>query len=372
MDVQRDWIEKDYYRTLGVSSTATHKEITKAYRMLARKLHPDANPDDAKAEDRFKEVSAAYDVVGDEDKRKKYDEVRALGPAAFGPGGAPGGAGGFGFDGDIGDILGGLFGGRMRGGPMAGGGRGPQRGRDQEASLHLAFEDAVHGITTTLSLSADASCSTCAGTGARPGSSSSTCATCEGRGVVAQNQGPFSFSQPCPSCGGMGTVIADPCPTCRGTGAEHRTREVRVRIPPGVRDGQRIRLRGQGAPGRNGGPAGDLYVLTSVARDARFGRSGDDLTINVPISYPDAVLGATIEVPTLDDGSVKLKVPPGSTSGRTLRVKGRGVRVGSKVGNLLVTIQIEVPTELSDDQLAAVEALAATLRPTAGEGTEVP
>ncbi len=372
MDVQRDWLEKDYYAVLGVSSTATHKEITKAYRALARKLHPDANPDDAKAEDRFKEVSAAYDVVGDEEKRKSYDEVRALGPAAFGVSGAPGGSAGFGFDGDLGDLLGGLFGGRMRGGPGGSRGAGPQRGRDQEASIHLSFDDAVHGLTTTLSLSADASCSTCAGTGARPGSSSSTCATCEGRGMVAQNQGPFSFSQPCPSCGGMGTVIADPCPTCRGSGAEHRTREVRVRIPPGVRDGQRIRLRGQGAPGRNGGPAGDLYVQVSVARDARFGRTGNDLTVVVPITYPQAVLGATVEVPTLDGGPVKVKVPPGSRSGKTLRVKGRGVRVGDAVGNLLVTVQIDVPTELTDEQRAAVEALGETLRPASSDEAEVP
>jgi molecular chaperone DnaJ len=366
VEFQREWLEKDYYAVLGVSSTATQKEITKAYRKLARELHPDANPGDAAAEERFKEVSAAYDIVGDEEKRKKYDEVRRLGPRAFG-GGAPGGPGGFTWQGDVGDLgdlgaFGDIFGGIFGRRPGAGGrgrGTGPQRGADQEAALHLSFVDAVHGLTTTLSLAADAPCSTCGGSGAKPGSTRTTCTTCGGTGAVAQNQGPFSFSQPCMTCGGSGSTVSDPCATCRGSGSEYRTRDVRVRIPPGVRDGQQIRLRGQGGPGRNGGPAGDLYVTVTVAADARFGRVGNDLTVSVPVTFAEAALGATVAVPTLDGAVVKVKIPPGTPSGKVLRVKGHGVRAGETAGNLLVTVVVDVPTHLNDEQRAAVEALAA-------------
>jgi molecular chaperone DnaJ len=376
VEIQRDWLEKDFYAVLGVSSTATQKEITKAYRKLARELHPDANPGDDVAEERFKAVSAAYDVVGDEEKRKKYDEVRRIGPGAYGMSGGPGGAAGFTWDGDLddlggfGDIFGGLFG--RRGGGARQRAAGPQRGQDQEASLHLSFTDAVHGLTTNLSLASDASCSTCGGTGAKPGSSSTRCAQCEGRGVIAQNQGPFSFSQTCPACGGSGTLISDPCQTCRGSGSEYRTRDVKVRIPAGVRDGQRIRLRGQGGPGRNGGPAGDLYVQVSVAPDERFGRSGDDLTITVPVTFAEAALGATVAVPTLDGAPVKVKIPAGTPSGKVLRVKGHGVRVGDKPGNLLVTVQVDVPTDLSAEQRAAIEALAAATSTSPRVHLEVP
>jgi len=367
---QREWFEKDYYSILGVAEDASAKEITSAYRKLARSLHPDANPGDTAAEERFKEVSAAYDVVGDTEKRKEYDEVRRLGPMAGGPGGfggfgagGPGGpAGGFSFNAeDLGDLLGGLFnrGGRGRG-PSAGPrGPGPQRGHDLEADLHLSFLDAVQGVTTTVNLTSDAACSTCHGTGARPGTSPTACSRCGGRGVLDDNQGYFSFSQPCPACAGRGQVVEDPCPTCLGTGVERRARAVKVRIPAGVDDGQRIRLKGRGGAGLHGGPAGDLYVKVSVAPHALFGRSGKHLTLAVPITYPEAVLGADIRVPTLDGEPVTLRIPPGTRSGRTFRVKGRGVTPSKGVaGDLLVTVDVAVPSTVSDAERAAVQALA--------------
>ncbi|MBN2623332.1 MAG: molecular chaperone DnaJ [Acidimicrobiales bacterium] len=367
MAPQREWFEKDYYRVLGVSETATAKDIKSAYRKLSRQYHPDNNPGDAAAEERFKEVSAAYDVVGDPEKRKEYDEVRKLGPmggmfGGGGPGpGAGGPTGGFRFEdvGDLGDVLGGLFNRGRRGAGGPGRGTGPHRGQDLEAELHLDFDDAVHGLTTTIHLTSDASCSTCHGSGARPGTTPHACPQCGGRGVIDDNQGFFSFSQPCPSCGGRGYTIDDPCPTCRGTGIEHRPREVKVRLPAGVADGQRIRLKGRGGPGRNGGPPGDLYVTTRVGKHPLFGRRGDDLTITVPVTFPEAALGADVRVPTLDGGSVKLRIPAGTRSGRTLRVKGKGVPARKRTGDLLVTVEVAVPQKLSDDERKAIEALAA-------------
>ena len=367
MAPQREWFEKDYYRVLGVSDTASQKDIKSAYRKLSRQYHPDTNEGERAAEERFKEVSAAYDVIGDPEKRKEYDEVRKLGPMGgmFG-GGAPGGgpAGGFRFEdmGDLGDVLGGLFGrGRRgsRGAGTTGRGTGPHRGQDLEAELHLDFEDAVQGLTTTIHLTSEAACSTCHGSGARPGTTPRTCPQCEGRGVLDDNQGFFSFSQPCPNCAGQGYVIDDPCPTCRGTGIEHRPREVKVRLPAGVADGQRIRLKGRGGPGRNGGPPGDLYVTARVGPHHLFGRRGDDLTLAVPVTFPEAALGADVRVPTLDGGSVKLRIPPGTRSGRTMRVKGKGVPGRKGTGDLLVTVEVAVPQKLTDDERKAVEALAA-------------
>ncbi|HEY8546210.1 MAG TPA: molecular chaperone DnaJ [Acidimicrobiales bacterium] len=362
MAPQREWFEKDYYRILGVSENATAKEIKSAYRKLSRQYHPDANPGDAHAEERFKEISAAYDVIGDEARRKEYDEVRRLGPMAGGMGGmgGPGGAGTFRFD-NISDLLGGLFN-RTRGGaagPTATRGTGPHRGQDLEAELHLDFEDAVRGISTTLHLTSEAVCSTCHGSGARPGTTPRQCVNCGGRGVIDENQGFFSFSTPCPVCGGRGVTIDDPCPTCRGSGIEHRPREVKVNIPPGVQDGQRIRLRERGGPGRNGGPPGDLYVTCRVSPHRLFGRRGADLTLTVPVTFPELVLGAEVPVPTLDGGTVRIKVPPGTRSGRTFRVKGRGVTTKKGKGDLLVTVEVAVPQKLNDAQRKAVEALAA-------------
>ncbi|HJR24636.1 MAG TPA: molecular chaperone DnaJ [Acidimicrobiales bacterium] len=358
MAPQREWFEKDYYRVLGVPETASAKEIKSAYRKLSRQYHPDANPGDASAEERFKEVSAAYDVVGDPERRKEYDEVRRLGPAAAGfPGGGFGG-GGFQFQdvGDLGDLLGGLFG-RQGGGRSRG--TGPHRGPDLETELHLSFEDAVAGVTTSVHLTSDATCSTCHGSGARPGTSPKPCGNCGGRGVVSDNQGPFSFSSPCPVCGGRGVTVDDPCPTCRGAGIERRPREVKVRIPAGVHDGQRIRLKGRGGPGRNGGPPGDLYVVVQVQPHALFGRAGRDLTLTVPVTFAEAALGANITVPTLSQDPVTLKVPSGTRSGRTFRVKGKGVPAAKGAGDLLVTVEVAVPSKLSTAEREAVEALQA-------------
>jgi molecular chaperone DnaJ len=360
MAPQREWFEKDYYRVLGVSDTASAKEIKSAYRKLSRQYHPDANEGESAAEERFKEISAAYDVVGDPERRKEYDEVRRLGPAAAGfPGG--GGPGGFTFTegGDLGDLLGGLFGrggGARRGGPRGG---GPHRGQDLEAELHLSFEDAFAGVTTAVHLTSDAPCGTCHGSGAKPGTAPRTCANCGGQGVVSDNQGLFSFSSPCPVCGGRGVTIDDPCPTCRGTGVERRPREVKMRVPAGVDDGQRIRLKGRGGPGRNGGPPGDLYVIVRVASHQLFGRKGKDLTLTAPITYPEAALGADITVPTLSGAAVTLRVPPGTRSGRTFRVKGKGVPAAKSAGDLLVTVEVAVPSKLSGAERKAVEALQA-------------
>jgi molecular chaperone DnaJ len=356
MAPQREWFEKDYYRVLGVPETASAKEIKSAYRKLSRQYHPDANEGDAAAEERFKEVSAAYDVVGNDERRKEYDEVRRLGPAAAGfPGGGPGG---FTFTdaGDLGDLLGGLFG---RAGGAGRGGRGPHRGQDLETELHLTFDDAVAGITTAVHLTGDAPCRTCSGSGAKPGTSPRRCDSCGGQGVVSDNQGLFSFSSPCPVCRGRGVTIDDPCATCRGTGVERRPREVNVRIPAGVADGQRIRLKGRGGPGHNGGPPGDLYVVVHVSPHPIFSRAGNNLTVTVPITFPEATLGADVGVPTLDGTPVTVRIPPGTRSGRTFRVKGKGVRTGKATGDLLATVEVAVPSKLSAAERKALEAFQA-------------
>jgi molecular chaperone DnaJ len=364
MAPQREWFEKDYYRVLGVAESATPKEIKSAYRKLSRQYHPDNNPGDDASESRFKEISAAYEVVGDAERRKEYDEVRRLGPAASGfPGGGGGGGFGFGDSGDLGDILGGLFG---RGGGRRGGARGggPHRGQDLEAELHLSFDDAVAGVTTAVHLTSDAACSTCHGSGARPGTAPHVCANCGGRGVVSDQQGLFALSSPCPVCGGRGQIIEDPCPTCRGSGIERRPREVKMRVPAGVDAGQRIRLKGRGGPGRNGGPPGDLYVIVRVAPHPVFGRKGKDLTVTVPITFPEAALGSDIAVPTLGGAPVTLRVPAGTRSGRTFRVKGRGIPGPKGAGDLLATVEVAVPSALSSAERKALEAFQA-----AGDGT---
>jgi molecular chaperone DnaJ len=360
----REWFEKDYYKVLGVSPDASERDIQRAYRKLAKQHHPDANPGDRQSEERFKEANAAHDVLSDPAKRKEYDEIRRMGPVpgAFGGGGDGGfGGGGFRVD-DLGDLLGGLFGrggGRGRGGRSAGT-AGPTRGDDLEAELHLDFDAAVHGATTTVSVVSDVACHTCHGSGAAPGTSPVICPVCGGRGVVDDNQGFFSFSTPCRACRGTGMRVETPCPTCHGTGLERRPRNVKVRVPPGVNDGQRIRVAGRGGAGHNGGPAGDLYVVCRVAPHELFGRKGRDLTLTVPITFPEAALGASVTVPTLTR-TVTLRVPPGTRSGRTFRVRGKGVAgAGSApAGDLLVTVEVVIPEQLSDDEREAVEKLAA-------------
>jgi molecular chaperone DnaJ len=350
MSVQREWLEKDYYKVLGVSGSASEKEITSAYRTLAKKLHPDANPGDSTAEERFKEVSAAYDVLGDPSKRKEYDEARRLGGGRM-PFSQPGGGPGVRFDvSDLSDLLGGAFGRKRPAG-------GPKRGADLEAELHLSFAEAVEGLETAVNLTSDVACEMCSGTGAAPGTTPVICSTCHGRGVQDDNQGLFGFSRPCSGCRGTGMRVEVPCPQCKGSGVDRKPRRIKVRIPPGVADGQRVRFKQRGGAGRDGGPPGDLYVTVQVAPDSRFGRSGNDLTTTVPVSFPDAALGATISVPTMD-GPVTLRLPAGTRSGRTFRVKGRGV----KGGDLLVTVEVTVPTTLTDGQRTLIEELRATLQ----------
>ncbi|AOS66053.1 molecular chaperone DnaJ [Actinoalloteichus hymeniacidonis] len=359
----RDWIEKDFYAELGVPPDASADEVKRSYRKLARELHPDANPGDTKAETRFKAVSEAYGVLSDGDKRKQYDEARRLfggGGGGFRPGGNfegfgnstfdfsdmfanRGGAAAGGAGGGIGDILGGLFG-KQRG-AQAGGTR-PQRGADVETEIRIDFVEAIRGATVPLRLSSPASCTTCHGSGARPGSTPKTCTTCSGAGVVTRSQGAFAFSEPCRDCRGSGRLIDDPCPECGGEGVSTQTRTLTVRIPGGVTDNQRIRLASQGEPGRRGAAAGDLYVRVHVTPHPVFGREGDDLTLVLPVTFPELTMGATLSVPTLD-GRVSVKVAPGTASGRVLRVRGRGIakRDGSS-GDLLVTLQVTVPSRL--------------------------
>jgi molecular chaperone DnaJ len=375
---QREWFEKDYYAVLGVAPGASEKELSRAYKKLAKQHHPDANAGNPAAEERFKEVNAAYDVLGDAEKRKEYDEVRRMvasgvGPGGFGAGGGSygggfGGPGGYQFDvdfdsgGGLGDLLGNLFGNRGRGGGRRSS-HAPQRGQDLETELHLSFDDAVRGVTSTVRFRADAICHTCHGSGAAPGTSPETCPQCHGTGSIAVDQGPFSFSQVCPTCGGRGQVIPEPCPTCHGRGVEARDREVKVRVPAGVSDGQRIRVKGRGGAGANGGPAGDLYVVVNVTPHPLFGRSGKDLTIRLPVTFAEATLGADVKVPTLD-GQVTMRIPPGTPAGKVMRVRGQGVpadtsKNGKTGGDLLVTLDVVVPTQLDERQREAVEALAA-------------
>ncbi|OZC62599.1 molecular chaperone DnaJ [Rhodococcus sp. 15-725-2-2b] len=368
---QREWIEKDFYKELGVSSSATAEEIKKAYRKLARDNHPDANPGNASAENKFKAVSEAHAVLADPAKRKEYDEARRLfasgGFGSRGGGGFSPGAGGFGGggqtfdvgdifgqgggDGGIGDLFGGLF--NRGGAQQRTQSNRPRRGSDVETETSLQFREAAQGVTVPLKLTSPSSCTTCHGSGAKPGTSPRVCPRCNGQGVVNRNQGAFGFSEPCDDCRGSGSIIDDPCADCRGTGVQNRTRTITVRVPAGISDGQKVRLAGQGEAGLRGAPSGDLFVTVRVKPDKVFGRTGDDLTVTVPVSYGELVLGTTLSVPTLD-GRVGVKVPPGTVDGRVLRVRGRGVPKKSGTGDLMVTVKVAVPQKLDD---AATEAL---------------
>ena len=364
----------DYYKILGVGKNASDEEIKKAYRKLARKYHPDTNQGDKKAEERFKEISQAHDVLSDPDKRKAYDRG-----GLFGGLGGMGGTGGGGFDpgqftGGFSDILSNLFGGGGGAGGTgtAGGGRGtgtrarprPQRGRDLETEVSLTFDQAVNGAQVPLAVPTSSPCPTCKGSGAKPGTSPRVCPVCNGRGLESQSQGIFSMSQPCSNCHGSGTVIDEPCATCQGTGAQRSVKRMRVNIPAGVKDGSRIRLAGKGEPGfgaagsSQAGPPGDLYVITRVAESSVFKRNGDNLEVEVPLTIPEALQGAVIEVPTLS-GSKRLRVPAGTKHGTVQRLRGEGpARLSGKGnGDIHYRFILDVPSSLSPEQSEAVDRL---------------
>lgn len=363
-----DWAQKDFYKVLGVKKDAANADIKKAYRQLARDNHPDSHPDDTKKHDRFKSVAEAYDVIGDPDKRGKYDEMRSLYASGGGfgrPAGGGAGGGGFSVDdllrdragggGGFGDMFGDLFG--------AGGGRRPQqpraaKGADVETTATISFVDAVDGVTVSLRLTSDAPCRDCSGTGGKPGTKPRICAHCEGAGsVVSSMGGAFSLNETCPVCGGRQLVYDQHCPTCGGNGRGLSARTIQARLPAGVKDGQRIRVRGKGSAGENGGPPGDLFVIVKVSAHRLFERSGDNLTLDVPISFDEAALGAEVKVPTLGGAPVTLRLPPGTPNGRTFRVRGRGVtKSDGSSGDLLATVTVQVPANLNEAAKEAVEA----------------
>jgi len=370
--MNKDWLEKDFYASLGVAKDATPDEMKKKYRKLARELHPDKNPGDKKAEDKFKEMSEAYDVLSDPAKRKEYDEARELfASGGYSPGGGGFGGGGFGgggynvnyedlFGGDqggFGDFLGGMF---NRG--RTGGRRSPQprRGADMESSATLSFEDSLDGVTLPLRLSEDAPCTMCHGTGAKAGSTPSVCPTCGGNGQVSRNAGGFAFAEPCPTCHGRGLYVDDPCTLCHGSGRGKKTRTVQARIPAGVKDGSKIRLKGKGSPGENGGPSGDLFIKVRVTPDKLFTRKGDNLSIEVPVTFHEAALGADIAVPVPRGGTVKVRIPAGTANGRAFRIKGKGIRGKNGVNHdVLAVVEVAVPENLSEEARAALDAFAA-------------
>jgi molecular chaperone DnaJ len=348
---------RDLYEVLGVKKSASADEIKKAYRKLARIHHPDANPNDAKAEERFKEISTAYEVLSDAKKRAEYDQ----GPRVPFGGGARGGfdprgtQGGQTFGGDFGDLFSSLFGG-MGGGRR----RAPaERGQDLQVDVTISFDDAMRGLTTKIAVPQTVPCPTCGGSGAAKGTQPQTCPVCQGRGVTAQNQGIFSLSQPCPRCGGAGTVIENPCPTCGGSGMTQAMKKYSVPIPAGVKDGTKIRLKGRGEPGPRGGPPGDLYVVARVEGSLLYERRGADLVLEAPVTMTEAALGATVEVPT-PDGRVALKIPAGTVDGAMMRIRGKGAARLNETGkgDLLVRVRLVVPTELTDEQREVLQRFA--------------
>ena len=362
-----DWANKDFYQVLGVSKDDSPEQLKKAYRKLARENHPDTNPGDsaqAKAkQQKFKTIAEAYDVLGDPDKRAKYDEMRSL--VASGRGGFPGGfsgggAGGFDLNdllrqtGGLGDVFGDMFG----GGRTRQQGRRPQKGADTETTATIAFTDALGGVTISLRLSSDAACLTCSGTGGKPGTRPHICPECDGAGfVVSDVGGSFALNETCPACGGRQLLYDEACPTCRGTGRGSSSRTIQARIPAGVKDGQRIRLRGKGSPGQHGGPAGDLFIAVKVSPHRLFARKGDNLTLEVPVGFDEAALGAEIKIPTLSGAPVTLKIPGGTPNGRTFRVRGKGARkADGSYGDLLATVAVHVPATLDAAGREAVEA----------------
>jgi molecular chaperone DnaJ len=353
----------DLYEILGVDKKATPEEIKKSYRKLARQYHPDRNPGDEAAEKRFKEISAAYDVLGDPEKRKDYD---SKGANAFfsGMGSRPDGTGGFGGAGFDASTLFDLFADRFGGGGTQAPPRPRQeRGNDLEIETTISFDQAIHGAQISLSVPTTATCGTCRGTGAKPGTSPKVCPRCQGRGIESEGQGLFSISQPCQRCGGAGTIIEDPCATCHGTGANRTVKTYKVNIPAGVKDGSRVRLAGKGEAGRNGGPSGDLYVITHVTPSQVFTRKGEHVEVEVPLTIPEAIRGADVEVPTLG-GRKTLRVPAGTRHGTVQRLRGEGPpKLGKNAGrgDIHYRFTIDVPKELTAEQSDAVDKLSAVM-----------
>jgi len=352
MAPQREWLDKDFYRTLGVSKTATAAEIKKAYRKLARENHPDTNPNNPQAERRFKEVGEAFAVLSDDTKRREYDELQRLGPNAFGGVTRAGGSN------DFSDLFGSMFnsGGFQTGRPRQ---RQARRGDDIQADVYVSFEDALSGVRTSVTVTGEAPCDTCEGTGAAKGTNPRTCVACGGRGEINVDQGMFSFAQPCTTCQGRGNVIDTPCARCRGRGRVIAPRSLTINIPAGVADGAVIRAAGRGGPGVNGGPSGDVLITVRVGEHPLYGRNGDDVTLEVPISYAEAALGTDLKIPLVNGEARTIRVPKGTTSGRRFRVKGAGAaRRSGGVGDLIVTVTITVPTQLNDEARRLIQELA--------------
>jgi molecular chaperone DnaJ len=345
---------RSLYEVLGVSRNASPDELKKAYRKLVREVHPDKNPGN---EERFKEVQGAYDVLSDPEKRQQYDRFGSANGRVGGPAGPGGTTFDFG-DLDLGDLFGGIF--NRGGGRQQAQSRG-QRGNDVEIEVRVSFEDALRGVQTTVPVQLELACHTCHGTGAAPGTAPTTCPECSGSGVVATSQGLFALQQPCPRCRGMGSIVESPCTTCNGSGRERRTKRYTVKIPAGVKDGTRIKLKGKGEAGYGGAPAGDLYVITRVDVSNVYERRGDDLVVNVPVSYPTAALGGTVEVPT-PEGAVSLKIPAGTEDGKLLRIKGRGASrlKGGGQGDVLARVRITVPKRVNKKQRELLEQLEKT------------
>jgi molecular chaperone DnaJ len=364
----KDYLEKDYYKTLGVAKTAKPAEIKASYRKLARKYHPDANKGNASAEEKFKEISEAYSVLSDEKRRKEYDEARSMFGGGFRvPAGSRPGGGGFNFDlgdifsgaGDAGAGLGDLFGTVFnRGGNRNTAQNRPRRGADVETETTLSFGDAIDGTTVALRLTGEGACPTCRGTGAKAGTMPKVCPSCSGTGQSSRNLGSFGISEPCKECHGRGMVVDDPCPACTGSGRAMSSRTIQTRIPAGVADNQRIKIPGKGAPGERGGAAGDLYVRVHVKPHPVFGRSGSDLTVSVPVTYPELALGSEVKVPSLRGAPVTVRIPPGTQNGTKFRVAGKGVRrKDGTTGSLIVTVEVKVPKDLNNKARSAVEEL---------------
>jgi molecular chaperone DnaJ len=368
---------KDFYAVMGVPSTATQDEIKKAYRKLAKKYHPDANANDPKAAEKFKEISEANNVLGDAEKRKQYDEMRRLGAfdgfGGFGGGASqrrgpsqrPSGAGGqpnvnfqdfdIGGLGGLGDLFGSIFGGeRAQSRPS-----GPQRGQNIETSLEIPFRTAARGGKVNVDLEVNEECGTCHGSGAAPGASLKTCPECSGRGSVSFGQGGFAVNRPCPVCLGRGQVPSQPCPTCRGSGEVRNRKKVVITVPPGVDTGSKIRLKGQGGKGAANGPPGDLLITFNVQADKFYKREGLDVIATLPLNIAQATLGSKVSVNTLEGKKVMIKIPAGTASGKRFRVRGQGIRKGTDVGDLIVEVKVEAPDKLSEEQERLMKEFAA-------------